>query len=125
MLQSQERIALALLIGVCISIFTVQLLIDAIGREPFTIHYGDGCNEGDLVWLEGDIDTLIHTSSGDHLILDINGTRIFIPEDIASSLNLREGDTVILTGTVAKYKGIPEIVLSSAQDLRVTESKKI
>lgn len=119
MLQSQERIALALLIGVCIAIISVQLLIDAVGWESFARPYDENCREGDLVRLEGTIETLALTSTGGHLVLEINGTRVFIPGEVASSLDLQEGDHISLIGVVSRYNGNPEVVLSSAEDLMV------
>lgn len=121
MLEREEKTALAMLVCVVGIVLAAHLLFGAVGRplvaEPYSIDVPDGA----LVLLEGRIEEVRATSTGGHLILDVNGTTVFLPQNVAGALELHENRSVSLYGVVQTYRGTREVVVSSAADILVHE----
>jgi hypothetical protein len=121
MLERQEKTALAVLVCVVGIVLAAHLLFDAAGRSFFAAPYSEEVPDGSLVVLDGRIEAITETSSGGHLILTVNGTPVFLPQNVAAGLELRKDENVTLYGVVQTYRGKREVVVSSAADLRVLE----
>ncbi|MCK4270343.1 MAG: hypothetical protein KAW93_07670 [Methanogenium sp.] len=115
----QEKTALALLTAVLIILIFAHCALTVTGKGAFTLPYSDSSKAGDLVSLEGCVEDLRITSSGDHMILSVDGVHIFIPSGAVPGTNLKKGEEVSIIGTVSIYKGENEIVVSSPSDIRV------
>ena len=121
MLERQEKTALAVLICVVGIVLAAHLLFDAAGRSRFAAPYSEEVPDGAFVILDGRIEAVTETSTGGHLILTVNGTPVFLPQNVAAGLELREDENVTLYGVVQTYRGKREVVVSSAADLRVLD----
>jgi len=115
----QERIALFLLCGVGITVFCASIIMEGIGKEPFTEGYSDQSNEGTLVAYEGRVDDIATTKTGGHLTMNVSGVKVFVPAAAAQGLKIFKGDRIRIYGTVQKYLGEREILVSSAGDIRI------
>jgi hypothetical protein len=78
MFERQERLALLLLIGVVITVVASHLILGNLGKRPFASPLTDVSQDGELVILTGTIDHLGVTKHGDHLLLQVNNTSVFI-----------------------------------------------
>ena len=119
MLEREEKTALVMLVGVVGIVLAVHLLFGAVGRPLLVEPYSEEGPDGALVLLEGRIEEIRETSSGGHLILSVNGTTVFLPQNVAAGLELHENESVTLYGVVQTYRGAREVVVSSAADIRV------
>jgi len=113
----QERLALLLLIGVTIAVITSHVILSTLGKHPFSVPFTGASEDGDLVSLAGTIDHLRVTRTGDHLLMQVNNTSIFISGPVAQQLALRNGDAVSLVGIVQTYEGNKEVVVQAASDI--------
>jgi DNA/RNA endonuclease YhcR with UshA esterase domain len=120
MLGRQERIALILLIGVAITVVAAHTVLSIIGKQPFAHPYTENSPDGDLVLVEGIITKAALIENGGHLALVVNNTSIFVPASVAQGIVVHKGDTMVAYGIVQTYRGEKEIVISSAEDLRIT-----
>jgi DNA/RNA endonuclease YhcR with UshA esterase domain len=120
MLGRQERIALLLLVGVAVTVFAAHAVLSMIGKPPFAHSYTENSHEGDLVLLEGTVTRAALIENGGHLSLVVNNTSVFIPSSAAQGLVVHKGDTIVAYGIVQTYRGEKEIVISSAEDIRIT-----
>lgn len=121
MLEQQERTALVVLVCVVGIVLATHLLFDAVGRPLAAAPYSEEVPDGALVLLEGSVQEVRETSTGGHLILTVNGTPVFLPENVAAALELHENESVTLYGIVQTYRGKREVVVASAADIRVLE----
>jgi DNA/RNA endonuclease YhcR with UshA esterase domain len=119
MFERQEKTALAVLVCVVGIVLAVHLLFNAVGRPLFAAPYSEEVADGALVILKGRIETVTETSTGGHLILTVNGTPVFLPQNVAAGLELTKDENVTLYGVVQTYRGKREVVVPSAADLRV------
>jgi hypothetical protein len=120
-LEPQERSAL-LLLGAVLAILTgAHLVLSALGDVPFASPYGEGSREGDLVVLTGVVGAVTPTSTGGHLLVSVNGTRVFIPSPASREVVLHLNDTVRIYGIVQVYQGTKEVAVRSAGDVRQVE----
>ncbi|MDV2481128.1 hypothetical protein F8E02_03700 [Methanoculleus sp. Wushi-C6] len=119
MLEWQEKTALLVLVCVVGIVLAGHLLFDAAGRPLFAVPYSVEVPDGALVVLEGRIEGVAETSAGGHLILTVNGTPVFLAQNVAAGLELAKDENVTLYGVVQTYRGKREVVVSSAADLRV------
>jgi hypothetical protein len=78
MFERQERLALLLLIGVAITVVASHLILDNLGKRPFASPLTDVSQDGEIVILTGTIEPLGVTKDGDHLLLQVNNTSVFI-----------------------------------------------
>ena len=113
----QERIAFLLLIAVALVVIASHLVLDTLGKRPFTSPFTTTSADGELVYFSGTIDRLSLTKSGGHLIIDVNNISVFIQNQIASNLTLRKGENVTIIGMVQTYRGNKEIIIQSASDI--------
>ncbi|BBL66980.1 hypothetical protein [Methanoculleus chikugoensis] len=119
MLERQEKAALITLVCVVGIVLAAHLLFDAVGRPLVAEPYSPEVPDGALVLLEGSIEGIAKTSTGGHLILTVNGTAVFLPENVAAGLELHENENITLYGVVQTYRGKREVVVSSSGDIRV------
>jgi len=117
MLGRQERLALLLLIGVTIAVIASHVILSTIGKRPFSVPFTAATEDGELVSLSGTIDHLRVTRTGDHILMQVNNTSVFIPGSVAQQLVLRNGDTVSLVGIVQTYGEEKEVVVQAASDI--------
>lgn len=115
----QERLAIILLLTVAVIIIASHLTLGYIGKQPFASQYTEQSREGDLVLMTGTIDALLPTRTGGHLIITINNISVFLPNTIASDIDLHAGKNISLIGTVQVYQGKREVVVTSSSDISV------
>ncbi|MCX6682781.1 MAG: hypothetical protein NTY71_07355 [Methanoregula sp.] len=113
----QERIAFLLLIAVALVVIASHLVLDTLGKRPFTSPFTNNSADGELVYFSGTINRLSLTKSGGHLIIDVNNISIFISNQIAADLTLRKGENVTIIGIVQTYRGNKEIIVQSTSDI--------
>ncbi|MDN7011714.1 hypothetical protein FGW20_01395 [Methanoculleus sp. FWC-SCC3] len=119
MLERQEKTALAVLVCVIGIVLAVHILFNAVGRPLVTEPYSPEVPDGALVLLEGSIEEITETSTGGHLILSVNGTTVFLPENVVAGLELHENENVTLYGVVQTYRGKREVVVASSGDIQI------
>jgi DNA/RNA endonuclease YhcR with UshA esterase domain len=113
----QERLALLLLIGVIIAVIASHLILSTVGKRPLSVPFTAASEDGELVVLSGTIDHLRVTRTGDHLLMQVNNTSVFIPGTAAQHMRLQNGDRVSLVGIVQTYEGNKEIVVQAPSDI--------
>jgi hypothetical protein len=118
MLTTAERNAFILLAIVAVAVIAGSVIIEAFGRSSLSEQFTNTSADGSLVSYMGKIDRLIITKNGADLILDINGTSVFIPATSATGLSIKKGDVVALYGVVQTYHGQKEIVVQRSGDVR-------
>jgi hypothetical protein len=116
-LEPQERTALLLLGGVLALLLAAHLILASLGNAPFASPYTDGSREGDLVVLAGRVGSMVPTSTGGHLLVSVNGTRVFIPSPASREVVIHLNDTVRIYGIVQVYEGRREVAVRSAGDV--------
>jgi len=121
MLEQQEKTALVVLVCVVGIVLAAHLLFDAVGRPMVAAPYSEEVPDGALVLLEGRVEEVRRTSTGGHLVLTVNGTSVFLPQDVAVALELGEDENVTLYGIAQTYRGKREAVVSSAADVRIVK----
>lgn len=119
MLERQEKIAIVTLVCIVGIVLATHLLFDAVGRTMVAAPYSEEVPDGALTLIEGKVDEVRRTSTGGHLVLTVNGTSVFLPQDVARTLDIGEGENVTLYGIAQTYRGKREVVVSSAADVRV------
>ncbi|MCU0629707.1 MAG: hypothetical protein MUF37_00960 [Methanoregulaceae archaeon] len=117
MLTRQERNAFILLAVVTLAVITGYIIIESTGKSSFSTRFTSTSADGSLVVLEGTVDRVIVTKNGEGLILDVNGTSVFIPASSAKGVTLKRGDSVQLYGVVQTYKGEKEVVVQQRGDI--------
>lgn len=118
MLEQQERTALGLLITVLAILFGGHLILTALGNAPFAAPYSEDSREGDLVVVRGVVDGISPTTTGGHLLLSVNGTRVFIPSPASREVSLQVNETVRIYGIVQVYEGKKEVAVRGASDVQ-------
>lgn len=117
MLEQQERTALFLLTTVLAILFAGHLILTALGNAPFAAPYSEGSREGDLVVVTGVVEGITPTTTGGHLLLSVNGTRVFIPSPASRDIGLQVNETVRIYGIVQVYQGRKEVAVRDARDV--------
>ena len=117
MLEQQERTALFLLTTVLAILFAGHLILTALGNAPFAAPYSEGSREGDLVVVTGVVEGITPTSTGGHLLLTVNGIRVFIPSPASRDIGLQVNETVRIYGIVQVYQGKKEVAVRDARDV--------
>jgi DNA/RNA endonuclease YhcR with UshA esterase domain len=119
MFERQERVAILLLIGVTIVVIVAHFVLAGLGKQPFARPFTSTSSDGELVFVEGTIDQITLTKSGGHMTVSMNNLSIFLPAQVVQALSFQKGDTISVYGIVQTYNGKKEIVVSSAEDVRV------
>ena len=122
MLEQQERTALGLLIVVLAVLFAGHLILSALGNAPFAAPLSESSREGDLVFVTGIVEGITPTSTGGHLLISVNGTRVFVPSPASREVSLNVNETVRIYGIVQVYQGKREVAVRDARDI---ERKKV
>jgi len=110
--------ALGLLIIVLVILSAGHLILTALGDAPFAAPYSESSREGDLVAVTGVVEGITPTSTGGHLLLSVNKTRVFIPSPASREVSIRLNDTVRIYGIVQVYQGKKEVTVRDARDVR-------
>lgn len=118
MLERQERTALILLATVLGIVLAGHLILMALGNAPFAAPYSEDSLEGDLVVVTGMVGAVTPTSSGGHLLVTVDGTRVFIPSPASREVRIRVNDTVRIYGIVQVYQGKKEVTVRDARDVQ-------
>jgi DNA/RNA endonuclease YhcR with UshA esterase domain len=119
MLTRQERNAFILLAVVTLAVIAGYIIIESTGKPAFSTRFTTTSSDGTLVLLEGTVDRITVTKNGADLILDVNGTSVFIPASSAKGVALKKGDAVQLYGIVQTYKGEKEVLVQQPGDIRL------
>lgn len=120
MLGRQERLALAILVGVAVVVVAAHGVLTVIGKQPFARPFSNTSADGELVFIEGTIEQAALTKSGGHVTLKIRNITVFIPAPAVQGTSFQKGQNVSLYGTVETYRGQKEVVVNSAGDIRFT-----
>jgi hypothetical protein len=119
MFERQERVAILLLVGVAIVVIVAHIVLAGLGKQPFARPFTNSSSDGELVFVEGPIDQITLTKSGGHMTVRVNNLSIFLPAQVVQALSFQKGDTISVYGIVQTYSGKKEIVVNSAEDVRV------
>jgi DNA/RNA endonuclease YhcR with UshA esterase domain len=123
MFERQERIAILLLIGVAIVVIVAHVVLTGFGKQPFARPFTTSTSDGELVYVEGQIDQIMLTRSGGHMSVSVNNLSIFLPAQVVQAVSFQRGDRISVYGVVQTYHGKKEIVVSSAEDVRILPVK--
>jgi DNA/RNA endonuclease YhcR with UshA esterase domain len=118
MFEHQERVAFLLLIGVAVAVISAHLILGSLGKQPFSKPFVNNSADGELVHIEGTVDQVALTRTGEHMILQINNLTIFIPAQVARDLAVKKGEIISVYGIVETYRGKKEIMVNSVEDIR-------
>ena len=119
MLEHPERTALLLLGAVLVILLAGHLALEAMGNAPFAAPFSDRSREGDLVVVRGLVGSVTPTSTGGHLLVLVNGTRVFIPSPASREVGLRVNDSVRIYGIVQVFQGKTEVAVRDARDVQM------
>jgi hypothetical protein len=125
MFERQERVAILLLVGVAIAVIVAHVVLAGLGKQPFARPFTNSSSEGELVVVEGQIDQISLTKSGGHMTVSVNNLSIFLPVQVVQVVSLQKGDRISAYGVVQTYRGKKEIVVSSAEDIRILPGKSL
>jgi len=124
-LEQQERTALCLLVIVLATLLAGHLILTVLGNAPFAAPFGENSREGDLVFVTGVVDGITPTSSGGHLLVSVNRTRVFIPSPASQEVHLQVNETVRIYGIVQIYQGKREVAVRDARDVQTDSLPKV
>jgi hypothetical protein len=117
-LEKQERTALLLLGMVLAILLAAHLVLASLGDAPFAAPYSEGSRAGDLVVLTGRVGSVAPTSTGGHLLVSVNGTRVFIPSPASREVVIHVNDTLRIYGVVQVFQGKKEVTVRGARDVQ-------
>jgi hypothetical protein len=119
MLERQEWTALCVLACVVVVVLGAHLLLNTFARPLMAPSYSEEIRDGALVLLEGRVEAIQATATGGHLLLTVNGTTVFLPQEVAASCDLHKDDSVLLYGVVQTYRGKREVAVASPADILI------
>lgn len=114
----QEKVAVGILVlvaGVCLA---GTILLDGVGKEPFSAEYKQGLPDQTLVSWSGVVGSL-YTAKGGSVMLEVSGVRVFIPASAGLLPDIREGSRISMIGIIQHYNGEEEILVEDISDIRV------
>jgi len=123
MFERQERVAFLLLVAVAIMVTGSHIVLAGLGKQPFAQPFNNSSSDGELVFVEGQIEQITLTKSGGHMIVSVNNLSIFLPAQVVHEVSLQKGDRISVYGIVQTYRGKKEIVVSAAEDVRLLPGK--
>jgi len=123
MFERQERVAFLLLVAVAIMVTGSHIVLAGLGKQPFAQPFTNSSSDGELVFVEGQIEQITLTKSGGHMIVSVNNLSIFLPVQVVHEVSLQKGDRISVYGIVQTYRGKKEIVVSAAEDVRLLPGK--
>ena len=106
-----------ILICTTIAIFIVYAAIELQGREVFAGEFNSTKADGSLVKLNGVAEKVVNTEEGGHAIMNIDGVKVFVPANALPEEGIKDGDHLLLYGTVQTYRGEKEVIVGSAKDI--------
>ena len=113
----EEKTALLLLLIVVVLTGIVYLALENAGKENFASLYSPSSAEGVLVCFDGEIDEIIYTKTGDHIIIISGNDTIFIRNGASSGLIPDPAGIIHAVGIVQNYNGEREIYVSDPSDV--------
>jgi uncharacterized SAM-binding protein YcdF (DUF218 family) len=125
MFERQERVAILLLIGVAIAVIVAHSMLAGLGKQPFARPFTNSSSDGELVFVEGQIDQITLIKNGGHMTVNVNNLSIFLPVQVVQTVSLQKGDRITVYGIVQTYRGKKEIVVNAAEDVRVISGKTL
>jgi len=123
MLGRQERLAILLLLVVAILVIVSHLVLNHVGKGPFTAPYSENAEEGDLVSLSGTIENVKMTKDGGNCILTVDNVSVFLPNHVVSGHVITQGTNITVIGIVRIYMGKREIAVESASDVEIPDNR--
>lgn len=118
MLTRPEHRAVVIMAAVILLLAVLYVGTIYLFPDGGAVPYQDDRQDGALVYLEGFVlDTKI-TSTGGHLIVNISGVDVFVPNG-GTELILLPGEHVRAVGKVDTYAGKKEIVTNGISDIRI------
>ena len=118
MLEKQERLAVLILVVVLVVCGGGTLVLDSMGKEPFSQRYSPDLSDGTLVDWDGIVQKITPVGLGSSLIMDVGGVQVFTSAFNGSD-SLTKGDHISLYGEVQTWKGKREIMVSDEKDIRI------
>jgi DNA/RNA endonuclease YhcR with UshA esterase domain len=97
------------------------MALGTLGKQSFARPFANTSSDGELVYTGGMIDQVALTKNGGHLTLRMNNISIFIPAQAAQGLHLQKGENISVYGVVETYRGNKEIMVNSAEDIRISQ----
>jgi DNA/RNA endonuclease YhcR with UshA esterase domain len=123
MFERQERVAILLLVGVALAVIAAHVILTGFGKQPFARPFTNTSPDGELVVVEGKIDQITLTKNGGHMTVSVDNLSIFLPAQVVQEVPLQKGDTISVFGIVQTYRGKKEIVVNTAEDVRILPAK--
>lgn len=118
LLTRTEKHALLLLCVVVFSLAAVHTGIIVFFPDGGAVPYTADIHDGTRVVHTGVVEELSLTRTGGHLLINLSGTSVFVP-DGGTRLTLLKGDVITVVGTVDTYAGKKEIVVDTFSDIRM------
>jgi len=119
MLYRQERIAILILIVVLTVLTVTSFLIESTGKESFATPFSETLEDGTLAILSGTITQAANTRTGSHLMLTVDNTSVFVPDNALEDPKTVIGESAKVIGTVQTYRGKKEIMVERPDDITI------
>ena len=116
LLTRTEKHALLILCVVVFSLAAVHTGIIVFFPNGGAVPYTPDIQDGTRVVHTGVVEDLSLTRTGGHLLINLSGTLVFVP-DGGTKLTLLKGDMITVTGTADTYAGKREIVVNTLSDI--------
>lgn len=114
----QEKVAVGILVLVAGLCLAGTILLDGVGKEPFSTEYKQGLPDQTMVSWSGVVGSL-YTAKGGSVMLEVSGVRVFIPASAGLLPDIREGSRISMIGIIQHYNGEEEILVEDVSDIRV------
>lgn len=118
LLTRTEKHALLILCAVVLSLAVVHLGVMVFFPDGGAVPYTAEVPDGSRVLHTGIVENLSLTRTGGHLLINLSGTQVFVP-DGGTKLTLLKGDRITVIGTAETYAGKREVVVDTLSDIRM------